>query len=83
MKTDNAANRKSAAPEKTTIRARVTPDEHEAIRRTAKLKLGLNIDEFVRLAVDRELIATAGKPLETLADEAAGRRTKYVQGELF
>lgn len=68
--------------DRTTVRAKVTPDEHEVIARFAKVKCGMTIDEFVRNAVDVQLQGIAKKSLATLASENS-KRAKFVQGELF
>ena len=68
--------------DRTTIRARVTPDEHEVVARFAKAKCGMTIDEFVRNAVDAQLQGIAKKSLATLAAENS-KRVRFTQGELF
>lgn len=67
---------------KTTIRAKVTPDEHDAVQRVAKRILGITIEELVKCAVDGHLKAVTGKGLAEHAAAIAGQ-DKYVQGELF
>lgn len=69
--------------DETTIRAVVTPDEHEAVRHTAKVTCGgITIDQYVRAAVDAKLKQDTGKGLAELAD-ALKNQEKLVQGELF
>ena len=73
----------AAAPDtRTTIRAKVTPGEHEAVRRVAKHVCNTTIEDFVRQAVDAYLVKACGKDLASLAEEAE-RRDRFVQGELF
>ena len=67
---------------KTTIRASVTVDEHEAIRRFAKTKMNMTIEEFVRLSVDEALTKYNGSTLAKMA-ENEHNRDKLVQMELF
>lgn len=68
--------------DRTTLRTKVTEDEHEAVRWFAKVKCGLTIDAFVRQAVDAHLLKLAGKDLATMAAESK-TRGKLVQEELF
>lgn len=72
----------NAEEAKTTIRAAVTKAEHDAVKHVVRVKLGMTIDEFVRMSVDGQLKASTGKSLATLAEET-GKRPKWVQGELF
>ena len=67
---------------RTTVRAKVTRGEHDAVKRTAHLKLGMTIEDFVRDAVDRRLQETTGKSLAELSEEITNK-PKWVQGELF
>ena len=55
----------------TTIRAGVTADEHEAIRRSAK-RMGMTINELVRAAVWRYIAKSRGATVEQLIETAAG-----------
>lgn len=73
---------KSELDEPTTIRAAVTKAEHAVVKRVAKQMLGQNIEEFVRMAVGREIQSCAGKSWDTLADEEK-TRGRFIQGELF
>ena len=66
----------------TTVRASVTRSEHAAIKRAAKVRFNMTIDEFVRTAVDGQLKASTGKSLVTLAEESS-KRHKLVQMELL
>ena len=75
-------NEQPATQAHTTIRATVTPYEHAVVQRTAKVKHGMTIDEFVRMAVSRQLEATTGNTLADLAD-AEAKRGRIVQEELF
>lgn len=69
-------------PPVTTIRACVTPDEHAAIRRVARHKMGSTIDDLVRTAVDKHLRDMTGRTLAELA-ESERSKGKMVQMELF
>ena len=73
---------KNELDEPTTIRAAVTKAEHAVVKRVAKRTLGLNIDEFVRMAVGRELQSCTGKPWDTMSAEEKNRG-RIIQGELF
>lgn len=68
--------------DRTTIRAKVAPDEHDAVRWFSKHKCNTTIEDFVRQAVDAYLVKLAGKGLATLAEENRSRG-KLVQEELF
>ena len=70
------------ADDRTTIRAKVTPDEHEVIERFAKHRCGTTIELFVRQAVDAYLEKISQKRLATLAEENK-TRGKFIQEELF
>ena len=70
------------ADDRTTIRAKVTPDEHEVVEHFAKHRCGTTIELFVRQAVDAYLEKIAKKNLATLAEENRNRG-KFIQEELF
>lgn len=67
---------------RTTIRAKVTPDEHEAVRQFAKYRCDTTIEDVVRQAVDAYIAKFTGKSLAELAEENRNRG-KIVQETLF
>lgn len=66
----------------TTVRAKVTPDEHYAIHRFAKYRCSTTIEDLLRQALDAFLRSSGGKGLAELTAEARNRG-KLVQGDLF
>lgn len=66
----------------TTLRAKVTPEEHEAVRWVAKVRYNYTLDEFIRLAIDAYLESQTGSGLAKHAEKAT-TRGKIVQEELF
>lgn len=76
------SGKRAKAKDKTTIRATVTPEEHDAVWWFAKNKYGITIEDFVRQAVDAYLEKLTGKGLAVLAAEGKNRG-KLVQEELF
>lgn len=65
----------------TTVRAQVTSDEHEAIKRSAK-KCGMTISDFTRAALSEMVSKTRGIPLDKMAEMVANEETFY-QPDLF
>jgi len=80
----NRKKQRSTKPvdDRTTIRAKVTPDEHDVVERFAKHRCNTTIELFVRSAVDAYLEKLAKKNLATLAEENKNRG-KFIQEELF
>lgn len=67
---------------RTTVRAKVTPEEHDAIHRFAKYRCSTTIEDLLRQALDAFLRSSVGKGLAELAAESRDRG-KLVQGDLF
>lgn len=67
---------------RTTVRAKVTTDEHDAIHRFAKYRCGTTIEDLLRQALDTFLRSSGGKGLAELAAEERNRG-RLVQGDLF
>ncbi len=65
----------------TTVRAQVSKDEHEAIKRSAK-KCGMTISDFTRTALSELVGKTRGIPLEKMAEMVANDE-KFYQPDLF
>lgn len=66
----------------TTLRVKVTPEEHEAVRWVAKVQHNFTLDEFIRMAIDAYLENQTGSGLAKHAEKVT-KRGKIVQGELF
>lgn len=67
----------------TTVRAKVTLEEHDAIHRFAKYRCSTTIEGLLRQALDSFLRrSSGGKGLAELAAEAMNKG-KLVQGDLF
>lgn len=72
----------TADPRTTTLRMRVTEDEHAVLYTYARKRLSMTVDDFLRMAVGEYLAKYEHKSIAEMA-AAAKNRGKIIQGELF